>query len=152
MIEPDSLVLSGEDFLDALDEGLNESILLGFIENHSPYKHFGKCSLCDEIADFYDDKELDFGFVVSLIAASSSATPKVQKAALNSALGQSEADATEEVVFALVQNPGCSAESLQSCAEVNNSLQVLKMIFKHPNVSQKTREMILDEVDESLLS
>ena len=152
MIDPDSLELSGEDFLDALDEGVDEPTLIKFLAKHSPYKHYGECTLCDELADFYAAEELDFGIVAALIAASSSATPKVQEAALNSALGQSEADATEEVVYALVQNPLCSTESLQSCAELNYGSQIMRLIFRHPNVSEVTREMILDEVDEELLN
>ena len=149
-MNPESLNLSPDEFLKFLNNGLEESILIGFIQNHRPYQHFGKCTLCDGIADYFDAKKLGFGFVASVIANHRTATALTQEAALNSALGQSEADATTEVAMALVKNPSCTSESLQNCIDVDNSLGMFKKVFKHPNVSKETKDAILDEVDNDL--
>jgi hypothetical protein len=149
-MKPESLDLIPDDFLELLDNGLEEVVLIQFIKNHSPYAHFGKCTLCDGLGDLFDADELDFGFVASVIANHPSATALTQEEALNSALGQSEADATAEVAFALVQNPSCTVESLQNCIDVNNSLEMFKLVFNHPNVSEETKDVILDEVDNDI--
>lgn len=146
-MNPESLEINPDEFLEALDSGLDEPTLLRFIENHKPYQHFGECTLCDGIAHYLAADELDFGLVAALIATHPTATATVQEAAVKSALGQSEADATKEVVWALAQNPSCSAESLKSCAMLDNSLDMFKLVFNHPNVSEETKDSILDEVD-----
>jgi hypothetical protein len=150
----DSLESDPDVFLESLDQGLNESQLLNLITNHRPYLHFGECTLCDGLLDYFEAGELDFGLVAALIATHPSATSAVQEAALNSALQQSEGDATAEVAFALAQNPSCSAESLQSCVEVEGSMEMYRLVFQHLNVSDETKAWILDEVDndESKLS
>jgi hypothetical protein len=151
MMNPESLSINPDDFLEALDSGLDEATLIQFIKNHSPYKHFGECTLCDGIIDYFQADEVDFGLVAALIATVPSATPSVQDAALESALQQSEADATTEVAFALAQNPSCSTSSLQSCIQVETSVEMYRLVFKHPNVSDEIKAEILDECDEHLL-
>jgi hypothetical protein len=153
MMNPESLTVNPDEFLEYLDGGIDESNLLRFIENHSPYKHFGECTLCDGIIDYFQADELDFGLVSALIATHPSASAPVQDAALESALQQSEADATAEVAFALAQNPSCTTSSLQSCIEVETSLEMYRLVFNHLNVSDETKAWILDEVDndESML-
>ncbi len=152
-MNPESMTVDPRGFLKSLDTGIDELTLLRFIEAHSPYKHFGKCTLCDGLIDFRLAGQLEFRLVVALIAAVPSATASVQAAALESALGQIEADATTEVAFALAQNPSCSTSSLQSCFEVRPSIEMSRLVFNHPNVSEETKAEILDEVDndESML-
>lgn len=146
-MNPASLELDPDQFLESLDQGLPETELLSLIENHKPYLHFGECTLCDGILDYFQADELDFGLVSALIATHPTSKAVVQEAALQAALGQSEADATSEVAFALAQNPSCSAGALQSCIDVEGSMELLRLVFKHPNTSEETKASILDRVD-----
>jgi hypothetical protein len=146
-MNPESLSIDPDDFLESLDNGLDEQTLIQLVENHKPYLHFGECTLCDGIFDYFVAEELDFKFVVALIAADRTATAAVQELALNSALDQSEADATAELAWALAQNPSCTSESLKNCTEVDSSLAIFRLVYNHPNVSQETKDSIVDEVD-----
>lgn len=141
--------MSGADFMALIGNDPDDKALMHFIDEHSrPFDHFGTCLVCDDLDEMWQGQSSQFRFVLSWIANSSSATQDVQTAALNAALNQSEAQVTQEVVHALAQNPRATASTLQSCFDISPFIDVMKIIFNHPNVSDQIRELILDEVDD----
>lgn len=136
-----------QEFLRALDEGLDEDSTLALLEYHIPYRHQEDCLICDGIWSLYEQGELGFSFVASVIASDTKSSSKIQDAALNAALSQSDAEPTKDVIWAIVHNPNSSGEVLHTCSTIAFEGYVSKAIYVHPNVFESTKKAILEEFD-----
>lgn len=117
---------------------------------HIPYMHQGDRLICDGIGSLYDQGELDFAFVATVIASDSKSSFKIQEAALDAALSQSDAEPTKDVIWAIVHNPNSSGQVLHACSTIAFEGYVSKSTYLHPNVFESTKQAILEEFNSDL--